>query len=247
MSILFHVPKMQMAVILFCIYLTALFHTPSFAAVITLLTSLISAVFADFIFLKLRKKQFFFPSAAIVTGLIVALLTAPSLPWYEPITTSVLAIACKNFLRISDRYVFNPAALGVFIVSLFFNHTVSWWAVSWQQIFPLSFESIFFFIILLSPAIISIKRIRRWRIVIAFFLFPVLFNPAILLDPTTIFFMLVMLPEPMTSPNRHSMQIPFGISVALIATIMSLPFFAFLPDVYIFALLIANIFFFKLR
>lgn len=268
MSISFRIPKMQIVIALLCIYITAFFYTPSLSVIITLLSSVLSAIFADFIFLKIRKKPFFFPSAAIVTGLIVALLTSPTLPLYEPIIASVAAIGFKNFIRITNRHIFNPAAVGILLTAIIFDHSVSWWAVSWQQ---LTLQNIFLlisFFILLSPGYVSVMRMKRWRIIVSFFILYVLVNPLvqsnfsiiqsfvlippILFDVTTLFFILVMLPEPMTSPNNRKRQIYFGLSVATIVLVVSLtttifPLFALIPDVYIFSLLLTNLIFFKLR
>lgn len=257
-----------MTIALLCIYISAFLNTPSLSVIITLFGSVFSAIFADFVFLKIRKKPFFFPNAAIVTGLIIALLTAPTLPWYEPILASIIAIGCKNFLRINNRHIFNPAAIGLFLTAIIFGHSVSWWGTSWQQITVQNIFLLLAFFILLSPAYISVIRLKRWRIIVSFFILYLFVNPLIqsnfniiqsfvllppiLFDATTLFFILVMLPEPMTSPHNHFRQIYFGLFTACIALVISLttpifPLFALIPDVYIFALLLANLIFFKFK
>ncbi len=268
MSISFRTPKMQMVIALLCIYISAFFNTPSLSAIITLFSSIFSAILADVAFLRFRKKPFFFPSATIVTGLIIALLTPPTLPWYEPILASILAIGFKNFVRIGNKHIFNPAALGIFLTAIIFNHSVSWWAVSWQQLTLHNIFVLISFFILLSPGYVSVIRMKRWRIIVSFLILYVLVNPFVqsnfsimqsfviipptLFDATTLFFALVMLPEPMTSPNNHKRQIYFGLFVTATALVISLtttifPLFALIPDVYIFSLLLANLIFFKLR
>lgn len=257
-----------MVIALFCIYISAFIHTPSLSIIITLLSSVFSAILADFVFLKIREKPFLFPTAAIVTGLIVALLTLPTLPWYEPILASIIAAGCKNFIRINKRHVFNPAAIGIFLTAIIFGHTISWWAVSWQQLTTQNLFLLISFFILLSPAYVSIIRMKRWRIIFSFFVLYLIINPLvqpnlhimqslilispILFDATTLFFILVMLPEPITSPNNRIRQIFFGLFVAGIALIVSLatpllPILTFIPDVYILALLLANLVFFQFQ
>jgi len=127
-------------------------------------------------------------------------------------------------------------------------------------------HNLVFFLILLSPILISGYKMRRFYNTLSF-LFVYTFLSGIftfgfslqslinrISDPTTIFFAIVMLPEPMTSPVNRNRQILFGLTVAFIVTIISHPklgnaLFAAgsLPDVFLSALLVANLLFFKYR
>ena len=157
----------------------------------------------------------------------------------------------KNFLRISNHHLFNPAAIGLVIGGILLHRDVSWWGVSFQTLIPFGIKHTLFFLILLLPSLVSSYRMRRHGSILSFLitytmllLFLNHFNFALLrttlLDPTVIFFSIVMLPEPMTSPKQLRKQIPYGIFVALMAIVVSS---SFLPDGLLPFLLVGNIVF----
>lgn len=180
----------------------------------------------------------------MVSGLIIGLLVDPSSRWYEVVATSILAISIKDFLRVNGRHIFNPAAAGLFLATVLFQRPVSWWGVSSSPL-----------LILLTPALVSIVNMRRWRIIVSFLLIYALLISLTtsltieilttnLLDPTVLFFALVMAPEPMTTPHKAGRQIIFGSLIALMAILFSLLEFTFLGNPLISALLLGNILFF---
>jgi len=228
---IFKTPKMQIVVALSAIWLTSWLHAGGIRLVFLLFLSLVVTIGSDFLFARLRGKPFFFPSAAIVSAIIIALLVSP---WYQIFLVGLLAMGSKNFLRVGDRHIFNPAAFGLWLGGIIFSQNTSWWGVSWQQLAsqPLAF------VILLTPFLISALRMRRYFIQLVFLLVLILFK-ASLLDPALLFFAAVMLPEPMTTPLKPTTQLAFGVAVALLSLI---PYF---PDPLLLALLISNVLFFK--
>ena len=68
-------------------------------------------------------------------------------------------------------------------------------------------------------------------------------NSTVFLDPTTLFFALVMLPEPMTSPPDYKKQALYGVLVGVLSYLLSVypPISGLLPDVLIPALLLGNL------
>ena len=237
-----------MGVFLTLIFITAFLNNPSRKALLVFMLSLISTASADLLFVRLRGVKPFFPSGSLVTGSIIGLLTSPDLGWYVPIVISIIAMFSKNFIRLSNRHIFNPAGFGLLISSLIFHHNVSWWGVSFQQFRIQNIEFIIYFLILLSPAIVSVLRMKRYRITLSFLITYALININLnsFLDPTVLFFSIVMLPEPMTSPNRHNRQIFFGIFVVSISVLTSSPILNSI-DPLIFALLLGNLAFFRFR
>ncbi len=240
-------PRTQLSWLLILIFLSATFFYKDISLLKNLVIATSSAVIFDFLFLKLRKVELFPPAAAITSGLIISLLISPTAPFYEIIVASGLAMLAKNFIRFSKGHIFNPAGIGILLSALILNHSVSWWAVSFQQTFP-------FLLILISPILVSIIRMRRHMItipfiVVYFLLISIINHKSLsisqLLDPTVLFFSLVMLPEPMTTPNKKTLQIIFGFFVALFAIISS-KFFASI-DPLIFALLAGNLLFYRLK
>lgn len=230
----FKTPKMQMVVTLSAIWLTSWFHAGEIKSLFLLVLSLVVTIGSDLLFARLRGKPFFFPSAAIVSGIIIALLTSPNLPWYQILLPGVLAMWSKNFLRVGNRHIFNPAAFGLLLGGIIWGQNTSWWGVSWQQLTgqPLAF------IILLTPFLISVFSMRRYFIQLAFLLILILFK-AVPLDPALLFFTAVMLPEPMTTPVKPISQLAFGVAVALLSLI---PYF---PDPLLLALLVSNVLFLR--
>lgn len=223
---LLKIPKVQLALILLLINLKA----PYLAVICVVFT-----VFFDLVLTYLKSKTFFIPWSALVTGLIIALIISPNALWYQVAVICALAMAGKNFLRINNRHLFNPAALGLFLGGIFFNLDVSWWGVSAVV-----------FLILLLPGYVSFYKMRRFGSILSFLVFYNLLSGfKLLLDPTTIFFALVMLPEPMTSPFDLKKQILYGAIVATAALVLS--YFPIFPDVLIPALLLGNVFNFSFK
>ncbi|MBI4062499.1 RnfABCDGE type electron transport complex subunit D [Candidatus Gottesmanbacteria bacterium] len=265
MTSVLRIPKAQLALFLFLIFLSTLTHYPVFPSVFILLISLVSTISFDLLFVSIRKRTVFMPYAAIVTGLIIALLSNPTAGWYEIAAIGAIAMAAKNFIRISGRHVFNPAAIGLFIGGILFRQPVAWWGTSFQNITYPTVQNILTFIILLLPVIVSGFRLHRHWSMLAFVSAYMIFSyvsttisPSSLamrlLDPTVVFFATVMLPEPMTSPSNPKRQVLFGLTVAVLAQILSYPSLTntlialnLLPDLFIPALLLGNLLFFKLK
>ena len=220
-----------MVAALTAIWLTGWLHAGGAKPLLLLFLSLTVTIGADFLFARWRGKPFFFPGAAMVSAIIIALLVSS---WYQIFLAGSLAMLAKNFLRLGDRHIFNPAAFGLFLGGMILGPNTSWWGVSWQQLAgqPLAF------VILLTPFLISALRMRRYFIQLAFLAFITLFG-ASPLDPALLFFVAVLLPEPMTTPGKPISQLAFGVAVALLSLI---PYF---PDQLLLALLISNVLFFR--
>ncbi len=202
------IPKVQLALTLLLVASTAVLHRPITSTILVFLLAVGFSVLFDWLFLTVRRIKLFIPYAAIVSGLIIGLVTSPQTPWYQIATICALAMAGKNFLRISGRHVFNPAGAGLLLAGILFNQTVTWWGVSFQTIAPpVSPVKLFYFGILCLPFLISGLRMRRYvstfSFLITYTLVSLLFLlRAFSLDPAVIFFSVVMVPEPMTSPVR---------------------------------------------
>ena len=255
-----HMPKVQMSLYLLLIYGVAIVPSASIRSVYIVLIALTSAIFFDLLFTFLKKRVFFIPHAAVVTALIIALLIDPKAGWFQIAAICALAMAVKHFVRISGRHIFNPAAGGLILGSVLFKLGVAWWGVSAFSLTRLNLRSLLLLIVLLLPLLVSGIRLRRYASILAFiFTYTVAISLlggrssiGILLDPTVIFFAIVMLPEPVTSPATMQRQIWYGATVALATVLLSLPAVSALlsplhPDVLILALLLGNALFFRLR
>lgn len=242
MKKIFSHPKLQLAFYLSLIFITSIIYRPQIKVIIILLLCIGAALSLDILLIKIRGVKFFFPEAALVTALIIILLYAPNAPWYEIILVTFIAILAKQFLRIKNRPIFNPAALGLFIGSLLFGRQIAWWGVSWQQFRIQNLQLIIAVLILLTPFLISGFKMKRFISIFVFLVIYTILNRGLVFDPTVIFFALVMLPEPMTTPQKKYQQIFFAIVVAVISvTVSSFSYLSFIPDALVFALLLGNV------
>lgn len=251
------IPKVQLSILLALIYLSALRLYPKEWSIYLLLSSLGFCILFDLVLTYIRKGRLFVPFAAIASGLIIALIVDLNAKWYELALICAFSMASKNYLRFSGRHIFNPAGFGLLAGGLIFSLPVAWWGVSFQSFPPLwgpavvSFQNLVPMLILISPSLVSAYRMRRFVSITAFLLTYILLSGSFIsfLDPTLLFFALVMLPEPMTSPVDYKRQVMYGVVVGGLSYLMSVNNFiaGLLPDVLIPALLLGNLVFFKFR
>src|SRR5205814_10735170 len=102
-----------------------------------LVTAILVAGVIDFVVLRRIRGAWEFPSGAILTGLIVAMILTPHEPWYVAGCTSAVAIASKYMARTRSANIFNPAALALVATFYVFNTGQSWWGAL-PEITPLA-------------------------------------------------------------------------------------------------------------
>jgi glycine betaine catabolism B len=257
-------PKVQLALLLFVFFLIVSFHIGFSHAIYLLTICLSSCYISDVLFTFLRRKKLFTPQAGLATGIILTLIIDPGAALYQIVIICAGAMAIKNFLRVSGRHIFNPAASGMLIGFMFFGLQPSWWGAtlySTQQ--PFYFFNIILYGIILLIFYISGIRLRR-KIAIATFLlaYPLISqlpsfsfsHSPFLVSLTSIgslFYAFIMLPEPMTSPVTPKRQILYGLTLAILQTffifLLSNNIVSTLPDSSLLALLSGNLLFFKYK
>lgn len=248
-----------MFVCLILIFLSAVLYKPDAQYLFLFFVSVGLTGGLDLLLVKLRNIKLFVPSAALVSGSIIGLLYNPKLFIYCFLVTVVLTVFSKHFIRVGRKHIFNPAAFGLLLGSIIFSNDISWWAVSFQQPKVQNIFLLFSLLLLFLPGYISGLKMRRYKTIISFYaayyVMSYFFTKNIaLFDPTVLFFSLVMLPEPMTSPSKNVHQILFGSFVGVMSFLISFPASSFqllfsrlIPDPLIGALLIGNLLFFRLR
>lgn len=117
---------------------------------------------------------------------------------------SVAASISKFLLAPRKKHIFNPVAISLFVAPFIFDKFASWW-VGVSPMLP--FIAIGGFLI--------IKKLRRWDLILGFILAVFLtLKPANWIltakDTTLIFFMTVMLTEPLTTPPTKILRIIYG-------------------------------------
>jgi len=180
---------------------------------------------ADAVILRVRKKTWEFPSGAILTAMIVAMVLRAQEPWYVVTITAVAAILSKYVFRSRSANVFNPAALAI-IASFYVFHTgQSWWGAlpdvnPWAQI------------VLVAAGLFIADRVNKMPLVLMFLgTYFVLFTiAAFIRDPqwvseiyrppdleAALYFAFIILTDPPTSPAKYPDQIVCGVIVAVVS------------------------------
>lgn len=255
------IPKIQLTFLLFLIFLSALVESAQLKYGIGFVLAVAFTAIFDILLTFFRRNVWFVPYAALVTGAIIGLIANPNLPWYHIALIAGVAVASKQFLRTNNGHIFNPAAAGLILGGILLQQSVSWWAVSFQNIFEATPFTFISFLMLLTPLTISAFHLKRYFTIISFLISYILLSRLAsiqttwsfqqflitLFDPTLLFFTIVMLPEPRTSPVEKKRQVFYGVCVAIIISIIGRPFFTnlflswgVLPDQLLFSLLIGN-------
>ena len=257
-------PKVQMVFVLLLLFILTLPQLGLSNALYLLVTSVGFCVLIDIVFAYIRRRKVFTtPFAAIVTGLILTLIIDPAASWYQILIISASAIAIKNFLRVGNRHVLNPAASGLLVGWALFQLQPSWWAATLFKGDNDLFLNVLLYLVLLGVVFVSCYKIGRYVTVLAYIaLYTILFSVVTasfsladmlktLISPGMLFYALVMVPEPMTSPVNKKRQAMYGAVVAVFNAVLVYASFNFgltnLPDASILALLIGNALFFKFR
>jgi Na+-translocating ferredoxin:NAD+ oxidoreductase RnfD subunit len=85
------------------------------------------AALVDMPIIRARGTRWEFPSGAILTGLIIAVVLSLGQPWYVAGCTSAVAILSKYIFRTRSANVFNPAAFAIVATFYVFGTIQSWW------------------------------------------------------------------------------------------------------------------------
>jgi Na+-translocating ferredoxin:NAD+ oxidoreductase RnfD subunit len=195
------------------------------SAVFSLASATSAAGLVDALILRVRRKAWEFPSGAVLTAMIVAMVLRAQEPWYVTTVTSVIAILSKYVFRSRAANVFNPAALAI-IASFYVFHTgQSWWGAL-TDVLPVAKVA------LIAAGMFIAGRVNKMPLVLAFLgAYFVLFTvTAFVSDPLSVaeifrtpdveaalFFAFIILTDPPTSPAKYPDQIVCGLIVAVVS------------------------------
>ena len=190
-----------------------------------LLSAVTVAGLLDTLILRIKRKKWEFPSGAVLTALIVAMVLRAQEPWYVTTITSVIAIVSKYVFRSRAANVFNPAALAIVATFFVFHTGQSWWGAL-PEMTPVAQMA------LVAAGAFITDRVNKAPLVLAFlgtyyFLFTV---TAFVSDPrwvsevfrtpdlqAALFFAFIILTDPPTSPVKYPDQIACGAIVAVVS------------------------------
>ncbi len=211
-----------------------------------ILIAMAAAAFTDLALMTVIRGERSFPSGALLTGLIVAMVLSEASPLYATALTASVAIGSKYAFRTRWSNVFNPAALSLVVAYFLFGSGESWWGA-----FPdLPVPAI---LLLVAAGLFIADRVNKIPMVLVFLgaFFGLATVTVFAGDPARVqelfrapdvnailFFSLFMLDDPPTSPVRYVDQMMF----ALLAAVVSYAVFTVVGAVYFLpaGLLIAN-------
>lgn len=216
-------PKGLLTILL--VLLTALAAPGEGARVVVLNmgAAMLAAGIVDLVILRLRKGGWEYPSGAVLTAMIVAMVMRAQEPMIVPVVTSVVAVLSKYVLRTRQANVFNPAALALVLMSYLLPHGQSWWGAL-PEVSPLWLRAV-----LLGGGLYLTSRVNKLPLVLSFlgayfslfaataFLGEARQVAEIFRSPdidAVLFFTLIILTDPPTSPSRYQGQWVFGIIAA---------------------------------
>jgi len=190
-----------------------------------LVSASVAAGLVDLLVLRARKDVWEFPSGAVLTAMIVAMVLRAQEPWYVVTITSVAAVVSKYLFRSRSANVFNPAALAI-IASFYVFHTgQSWWGAL-TDVPPIAK------VVLLGAGVFIADRVNKLPLVLIFLgayflLFTVtafVSNPLAVAEifrtpdiEAALYFAFIILTDPPTSPAKYPDQIVCGLIVAVIS------------------------------
>jgi Na+-translocating ferredoxin:NAD+ oxidoreductase RnfD subunit len=219
----FQTPKGLLTIVLVILLGLAAPHEGIKSIALGLVTSLIVAGGMDLLILRRIRGDWEFPSGAVLTALIVAMILTPHEHWYFAPCTSAVAIASKYAARTRSANIFNPAALALVATFYVFNTGQSWWGAL-PEITP------FALIVLVATGAFIADRVNKIPLVLVFLgtyfglftLTAYLGDPRILAEifrapdlHAALFFAFFILTDPPTSPVRYPDQIVCAVLVAL--------------------------------
>jgi Na+-translocating ferredoxin:NAD+ oxidoreductase RnfD subunit len=219
----FRTPKGLLLLIL--VILVALAEPPSHLRFMLsgLFIAVAAACAVDLAIQKLLRDDFEFPSGAILTGLIVAMVLSPHEPWYVTALTSAIAVFSKHLFRTKSANIFNPAAFGLVATFYMFGTGQSWWGAL-PEVTPFALIALF------ALGIFITARVKKIPLVLIFLgVYFLLFTvTAYLAAPVNVaeifrapdfhaslFFAFFILTDPPTSPVAYRDQLVCGVIVAV--------------------------------
>ena len=180
------------------------------------------AVLLDGAILKVRKRRWVFPSGALLSALLVAMILSPDTPWVVAAVASAVAVISKYVFRAGPANVFNPAALALVVVYYLFDTAQSWWGALPQHPAGLAllFASGLFMAVRVEKVPAVLWFLGCWFLVgtaTAFAGFPErvfeLYRTPDL--QAALFFAFFMVTDPPTSPPSYRDQATYAILVAV--------------------------------
>ena len=187
------------------------------AFLFTTSVALLSALAVDSLIIYLREKRLLISESSIISGLIIGFVLSSDQPWWIFLLASLLAIGSKHLIRTSKNHLFNPAAFGIFLVTLFGVYAQWKGTYAWYILIPAGFYFAY--------------KIRKLEVVMGYGLASlVLFGFQAFMQKLPLsnifgylsyFYIFVMLIEPKTTPIKSLGKLIFGIGASVLIFIFT--------------------------
>ena len=160
-----------------------------------------------------QKKKILLSESACISGAIIAFVLSAHNPLWFFLFAGAVAVLSKYFLRIKNKHVFNPAALGIMASIILFGAVTEWKGTySWHILVPFGLYFAY--------------RLRKIGLLIGYALTTgILFGATCIAEHASLrlvfgyvsyFYIFVMLIEPKTTPVRPWGKFLFGAAAAVL-------------------------------
>ncbi len=200
----------------FAIYLA--FKDKNAVFLLTTFIAVISSIGIESAILFFKNKKIIITESSVISGLILGYVLASDNAWWIIVLASLIAICSKYLLRIKQNHLFNPAALGIFLVTLLFGASTQW-------------KGTYLWYILLPFGLYFISKIRKLEVLIGYGLTALsLFGIQAIIQKVPLlnifgylgyFYIFIMLVEPRTTPVKPLGKLLFGMGVAVMIFILT--------------------------
>jgi len=184
-----------------------------------------AAGLVDLVIRRWKFGEWEYPSGALLTAAIVAMVLRAQEPWHVVTVTSVVGVVSKYLFRIRGANVFNPAALAMVISFYVFHAGQSWWGAQTDM------EG-FGMLLLFVTGVYITNRVNKMPLVLVFLgaYFLLFVVTAFVSEPlkvaeifrtpdlqAALYFAFIILTDPPTSPRRYRDQVICGALVAAVS------------------------------
>jgi Na+-translocating ferredoxin:NAD+ oxidoreductase RnfD subunit len=221
----FRTPKGLLTIVLILLVIAAALGSGFMLIAPGVIAAALAAMAVDAPLLRWREKRWEFPSGALLTGLLVAMVLSPHEPWYVAAITAAVGVASKYVARTRSANIFNPAALALVATFYIFDTGQSWWGAL-PELPTLAI------VLLFASGVFITDRVNKMPLVLAFLgvyyllgtLTAFIGNPAGVAElyrapdlHAALFFAFFMVTDPPTSPPKYREQIVYGVIVAVVS------------------------------
>ena len=227
--------KTQLIIYLVCFGVFLKFRGEHYSFLFSVLTAVTAAVVIESFILYLKTRKFQITESSVITGLIIGFVLSSYEPWWKLALAAVLAISSKHLLRFRQKHIFNPAALGIFLITVIFDASTQW-------------KGTYLWYILVPFGLYFTNKIRKIEVIAGYLLVSLgLFGTQALLLNVPLgnifgylsyFYIFVMVIEPKTTPIKTMGKYLFGAATAGLVFVLTEAGIGF--DAELFSLLAMN-------